>query len=147
MIVIEVRGDPAPKGSKSFKGMSKAGHAILVESSKKVKPWTEAVKWAAMEKMSYICSPLQHDPISGPVSVNIIFTVRKPKSAPKRTQTWPIKKPDMDKLTRCIYDALKQAGVYNDDAQVIESSQAKRFPNEGTGALDSPGCLIQVEAL
>lgn len=75
MITITVIGTPAPQGSKKFVGV-KNGRGILVESSKAVKPWRQAVVWAARESGVKI---------PGPVIGQIIFTVRKPKSAPHRT--------------------------------------------------------------
>jgi crossover junction endodeoxyribonuclease RusA len=46
MLTFTVRGTPAPQGSKSFKGIH-GGHAVLAESSKKVKPWRMDVKAVA----------------------------------------------------------------------------------------------------
>lgn len=44
---IVVYGQPAPMGSKRFMG-TRGGKGVLVESSKAVKPWREAVKHAAI---------------------------------------------------------------------------------------------------
>ena len=52
MLTIKVYGIPGPQGSKKFCGVSKSGRGIMVESSAKVKPWREAVKWAAREAMA-----------------------------------------------------------------------------------------------
>jgi crossover junction endodeoxyribonuclease RusA len=135
MIELKIYHDPAPQGSKSYKGKSKSGHAILAESSKKVKPWREAVCWAARE---------HGGKITGPVGVRIVFTLRKPKTAPKTRKTWPDRKPDIDKLVRSTFDALTAAGTWEDDGRVVEQLAYKVFPDEGEGALDVPGALIQV---
>ena len=137
MIELRVIGTPAPQGSKSFKGMSKAGHAILVESSRAVKPWREAVVWAARENGSKI---------SGPVVADMIFTLPKPKSAPKRRLTYPDKKPDLSKLQRSTEDALVTAGMIEDDARIISCLARKVFPGEDADALDVPGCVIRLES-
>lgn len=134
-----VYGMPAPKGSKSFKGMSKKGHAILVESSAKVPIWREAVKQAVMME--------GHPKILGPVRTRIVFTLPKPKSAPKTRTTHPDRKPDLDKLVRATWDALKDMLVFEDDARVIDSSEGKRFVGEGPDALQSPGAVITIEAV
>jgi crossover junction endodeoxyribonuclease RusA len=139
-LTIKVYGIPGPQGSKSFKGM-RGGHAIMVESSKKVKPWREAVKWAAREAMAGSVA------IKGPVDVDMIFTLPKPSSAPKRRLTFPDRKPDLSKLVRSTEDALTDAGAWEDDARVIRCVSGKRYPNEGIDALDSPGCLIRISSV
>lgn len=131
-----VFGLPAPKGSKSFKGMSKKGHAILVESSARTKPWIEAVKWAVIEAGRPV--------VPGPVFVRIVFTMLKPKSAPKRRVTVPDKKPDLDKLQRSTWDALTQIGVIEDDARIVRCEALKVFPREHPDALDAPGAVIEI---
>lgn len=132
---ITVIGTPGPQGSKSFKGMSKSGRAILAESSAKVKPWREAVVWSARE------SGIR---VAGPVVVEMIFTLRKPVGAPKKRKTWPSTKPDVDKLCRSTFDALVTAGVIEDDARVIRLVATKVFPSEGQDALDVPGAVIRI---
>lgn len=144
MIAFTVYGIPGPQGSKSFKGHAKSGRAIMVESSVKVRPWREAVKWAAREAMA------GHDgwaALDCPLRVRMVFTLPKPASAPKRRQTWPMRTPDGSKLQRSTEDALTDAGLWQDDARVVEWSGAKRYPNEGQDALASPGCYIEIRRL
>lgn len=143
MIRITVYGNPAPQGSKSFKGMSNAGHAILVESSKAVKPWRMDVKAAAM----LVTGSGPRPTISGPVSVKMIFTIKKPASAPKTKMTWPDRMPDLSKLVRSTEDALTEMLVWEDDARVVELITAKRYPLEGDGALSSPGAIIEIRSI
>lgn len=136
---IVVYGLPAPQGSKRFLGV-RGGKGILVESSKRVKPWRELV-WAAA------VAARQGPPIDAPIMCRMIFTLPKPASAPKRRQTWPCKTPDLSKLIRSTEDALTNAGVWKDDARVVECVAAKRYPGEGEGALDAPGVVIEIEAI
>ena len=141
MIEIVVYGIPAPQGSKRFVGHAKNGRGIMIESSAKVTPWREAVKWAACGVTLEATSVL-----SGPISVEMIFTVPKPKSAPKTRRTWPDRKPDLSKLVRSTEDALTDAGVWEDDARVVQLLAGKRYPGEGDGALDRTGARIRIEA-
>jgi crossover junction endodeoxyribonuclease RusA len=127
---ITVIGEPAPQGSKRH-----VGKGIMIESSQKVKPWREAVVWASREAGARV---------EGPVEMRIVFTVRKPKGAPKNKRTWPDRKPDLDKLQRSTLDALVTAGAIEDDARVIRINAAKVFPMEGTDALDVPGAVIEI---
>lgn len=140
-IRIVVRGTPAPQGSKSFKGMSKSGRAILAESSKKVRPWRQDVK-AAAEAWRARSGAV---PIDGPVVVRMTFTLPKPVSAPKRRRTYPMRTPDVSKLARSTEDALTDAGIWTDDARVIGYDKLwKAYPGEDVDALDSPGCVIEI---
>jgi Holliday junction resolvase RusA-like endonuclease len=134
---ITVFGSPAPQGSKRFVGM-KNGRGMMVESSKAVKPWREAVVWAARE------SGIK---VAGAVTVAVIFTVPKPASAPKRRTTYPDRKPDIDKLIRSTFDALKTAGTIEDDARVIHLAASKVFPGEHPDALDVPGAVIRISGV
>jgi crossover junction endodeoxyribonuclease RusA len=135
---IVVYGDPAPQGSKKFVGM-RGGHGMMVESSKKVKPWRQDVKAAAIEALA------GGQGIAGPVRVRMVFTLRKPTTSPKRKKTWPSKKPDLSKLVRSTEDALTEAGIWEDDARVVFLVARKVYPNEGPEALSTPGVLIEVD--
>jgi crossover junction endodeoxyribonuclease RusA len=132
-ITITVYGTPGPQGSKRH-----VGNGRMVESSAKVKPWREAVVWAARGVGGKI---------AGPVGVDITFTLPKPKSAPKTKRTWPDRKPDIDKLVRSTFDALTTAGAIEDDARVVHINAFKAFPGEGPDALDVPGCVIHLRAV
>ena len=137
MLVITVRGSPAPQGSKSFKGIH-GGHAVLAESSKKVKPWRQDVKAAGEALMQ------GRPPLDGPLVVSMTFTVPKPISAPKTRRTWPMRMPDLSKLVRSTEDALTDAGVWADDARVVRCTAAKVYPGEGEDSLQSPGCVVRI---
>lgn len=139
VIQFTVIGDPAPQGSKSFKGFLPNGKANMQESSKAVRPWRQDVAFAGREAMQ------GREPLDGPLMASIVFTVRKPASAPKRKTTYPSRKPDLDKLLRSTMDALVTAGVIADDARVVEFTQvAKVFPGEHIRALPHPGAYISV---
>ena len=119
-ITFRVVGVPAPQGSKSYRGHSAAGHAILSESSKKVKPWRQDVAAAATQAM------YDRETMTGPVCAAFTFFLQRPKSAAKKRRH-PDRKPDLDKLVRSTMDALVTAGVMHDDAQVIWISAAKEY--------------------
>lgn len=143
MIAFDVYGTPGPQGSKRFVGRSKTGRGLMAESSAKVKPWREAVKFAAREAMARAGLAT----IDAPIRVRMVFTVAKPASAPKTRRTWPMRKPDGSKLQRSTEDALTDAGLWRDDARVVEWSGAKVFPGEHPDALPSPGVRIRVEVI
>lgn len=136
-ITVTVLGTPAPQGSKRH-----VGNGVMVESSAKVKPWREAVKWAVDDQHGQAVRDF--DPFRGPVIVELVFTLAKPASAPKRTRTWPSKRPDIDKLIRSTLDGLTDSGVIRDDAQIVQLTAAKRYPGEGFFALPVPGAWIRI---
>lgn len=133
---IEVLGTPAPQGSKRH-----VGGGRMVESSKLVGPWREAVKAAVAAAYPGL------EPITGPVVIDLIFRLRRPKShyrtgrnahlvrasAPRH----PAVKPDLDKLVRSTLDGLVDAGVIADDALVTVLAATKTYA-------DLPGARITV---
>ncbi len=142
MIALTVYGLPAPQGSKRFVGTTKKGRGILVESSKKVAPWRMCVKAAAQQLRADLAMAA---PLDGPLVVSMVFTMPKPASAPKRRRTWPDRMPDLSKLIRSTEDALTDAGLWADDARIVEYRQtAKRYPGEGEHALPIPGAVVMV---
>jgi Holliday junction resolvase RusA-like endonuclease len=142
VIEFTVTGTPAPQGSKRFVGTTKTGRGLMVESSKKVKPWRMDVKAAAEAAREHygIVKPLD-----GPLMVSMVFTLPKPASAPKKRRTWPDKKPDLSKLIRSTEDAISDAGLWVDDARVVEYGRmSKVFPDEDPAALPSPGVRVVI---
>jgi Holliday junction resolvase RusA-like endonuclease len=140
VIEFTVTSMPAPQGSKSFKGMVN-GHAVMAESSKKVKPWRMDVKAAAEAVRE------AHGIQRGALRVSMVFTLPKPTSAPKTRKTWPDRMPDLSKLIRSTEDSITDAGLWEDDARIVEFARmAKVFPGEDADALSTPGVRIRIEA-
>lgn len=152
MIVIDlvVYGRPAPQGSKRL-----VGHGQMIESSKHVKPWRDDVKAAAE---TWLAQHRPWTPLDQPLLVRMVFTAARPRShyrtgrnahllrdgAPAR----PAGKPDASKLIRSTEDALTDAGVWRDDALVVEFERAaKVYIGEDPEALQSPGARIVIRLL
>lgn len=57
------------------------------------------------------------------------------------------KKPDGSKLQRSTEDALTDAGLWRDDARVVEWIGVKAYPGEHPDALHAPGARIRVEVI
>jgi Holliday junction resolvase RusA-like endonuclease len=139
-----VHGLPAPQGSKRH-----VGNGIMVESSKHVRPWREAVKdaaWVAATQSSW-------QQADGPVVLSVVFFFHRPKSHWRTGRnsdllragvpTAPAGKPDLSKLVRSTEDALTDAGIWRDDAQVTDLRAQKRYTG-GAGLLLVPGAAITV---
>lgn len=139
---LAVRGVPAPQGSKKGFYNERIGRVQMVESSKKVAPWRQAVRTDAVEAYG------DRQPLDAPLVVDMVFTMPKPSGAPKRRRTWPDRMPDLSKLARSTEDALTDAGVWRDDARVVEYGRlAKVYPGEDPDALDRPGVVIRIYTL
>lgn len=121
---FRVRGVPAPQGSKRY-----VGRGVMIESSKKVKPWREAVKWAAIESM-----PHGWEKLDGPLVLSVVFWMPRPKWAKK--EVGALRMPDLSKLIRSTEDALTDAGVWFDDARVCCIMAEKQYetPSQPPGA-------------
>jgi len=138
---FDVPGIPQPQGStKSFK---RGGKVITTSDNAKLRPWRDAVCWHAREAAA------GRRQFAGPVIVSAVFWLPRPAghfgsgrnagqlraSAPSH----PAVKPDLDKLLRGVLDALSEAGVWRDDAQVVGLGEvAKRYS-------DKPGACIAIE--
>lgn len=136
-VAFRVEGEPITQGSmKVFNGH-------VVHSNKKLRPWREAVAWAAKEAWG-------PEPITGPVVLHCLFTIRRPKLhygsgknalvVKDRSPQRHIQKPDVDKLARAISDALTGI-VFMDDSQIDEIHARKQWSE-----IDNlPGAVIIIE--
>lgn len=74
--------------------------------------------------------------MEGPVRLDIMFSfTRKSKQA----REFKISKPDLDNLDKAVMDALTEAGVWGDDAQVAEKHSLKVWSTvDATSVFISP---------
>jgi Holliday junction resolvase RusA-like endonuclease len=136
VLAFAAYGTPAPQGSKRH-----VGHGVMVESSKAVKPWREAVLHAALDAL-----PLPWEPLDGPLAVRMVFTVARPKAARKRDVA-PCRTPDLSKLARATEDAMTSAGVWADDARAQDYLRlAKVWWGFDDEALPFSGVVVAVSA-
>lgn len=114
----------APQGSKRH-----LGNGILVESSKRVKPFRTDVRFVADEAI-----PPDWD-LGGDFHLDVLFMFRRPAShltskgnLTKSAPLYPIGRNigDTDKLIRSVCDALTGVAYY-DDSQVVDVTARKRF--------------------
>jgi Holliday junction resolvase RusA-like endonuclease len=139
-----VQGIPVPKGSaKAFviktKATGKLRAIVTQDNREKQKPWASMIGVTAQQ--------LNQPMIDGPVSLSLAFILPRPKnhfgtgknaavlkaSAPR----WHVSKPDLDKLTRCVKDALTGV-IWHDDSQVAQLGNVSKTYG------DVPGVLIGI---
>lgn len=127
MLTVWVPGKPQAQGSKN--GFIVNGKVVMVESAKGLKPWREKIK-------AHVLHAERFQKFDGAVAVSMSFHFTKPKSNKKKSHT---QKPDVDKLTRAVFDSLTGTCL-NDDSQVISLSAMKFWADENT----AEGVLINV---
>lgn len=130
-IRLQVFGIPAPQGSKRH-----VGGGRMIEASKKVKPWREAIAEQAYR------SNLSGVALDGALLMRVSFYLPRPKghsgvkglrlSAPR----WPFRVPDLDKLLRSTNDGLTQAGVIADDARLVVIHAQKVYADDRAAGAD-----------
>lgn len=147
MLAVHVVGTPKPQGSKrGFVVPGKDGakaRAVVVDTAKApLKDWRGAVTSAVQTAMGVgVREPLL---LTGPLAVRLVFALPRPASAPKTRRVWPSGRVgDVDKLARSVLDSLTDAGVWHDDAQVVDLQVVKDYPGPDIGQ-HVPGVRITV---
>lgn len=118
-LVFHVDGVAQPKGS--AKAFVVKDRAVVTNDNPKTRPWAALVRDAAQQAAGATIAC----PRGVPVVLGLSFVLPRPVSLPKRVQAHT-KKPDVDKLTRAVLDALTGV-VWQDDSQVVDVSATKRY--------------------
>lgn len=152
-IEFTVIGLPEPKGSTrsfAFHAKNKAtgeplyvnGKPVLrsatTSDNPKLKDWQGAVAEGARRSLEQLPAS-ERGLLSGPVAIDVVFELPRPKSLPKRVVAH-LTKPDLDKLTRAVKDALTHV-IWNDDSQVVEMHMRKRYAEVN----QQPRAIVAVE--
>ena len=114
-----VRGTPAPKGSKN--AFVKNGRAFVTEG-KGSKQWQSDVARLLQDRW-------EGAPFEGAVEVTLTFMMLRPASVSAKKRPDMTVKPDIDKLARCILDAMTSI-CFRDDAQVTRLIVTKQYDEE-----------------
>lgn len=138
---VFVDGTPVPQGSKRAWFNQKSKTVVMREQAgERLTSWRAEIVGIVRQLRADIGLFEREE---GPMSVGLTFYQARPighygsgrnahlikDSAP----VYPIKPPDIDKLTRAVLDALTIAGVWVDDSQVVASTQRKRYADRFTG--------------
>ncbi|MDP7337683.1 MAG: RusA family crossover junction endodeoxyribonuclease [Vicinamibacterales bacterium] len=129
MIQFTVYGKAEPKGS-----MIKNRWGAVRDANPRLKDWHHVVAGAAQ---TY--AKAHNVGFDQAVAVELRFALPRPKSLPKKVVEH-LKKPDLDKLTRAVLDALTGV-LFKDDSQVVEIVASKTY------AADHPSVGIVVRPL
>lgn len=141
MIRVFIEGIPRPQGSKQT--FRRGNRIVLVESSKHLPEWRRRLVSALQEHTGDYTPPK-------PARVTLTFLMPRPKAhydtkghVKKRfTHVAHTPRPDLDKLTRAVFDALTIAGIVEDDSHITSAVIAKRYADSP----ENTGVCITVEA-
>ncbi len=87
-------------------------------------------------------------PKGTPLRVSVVFDILRPASHMRKdgapsslAREYPTGRPDCDNLAKAVMDAITEAGVWHDDAQVISIAITKSYSFSGGG------CHISISEL
>lgn len=115
-----VHGNPAPKGS--YKTAIQDGRIHLIGMSKREQPWRGAI---VREIWKYGNPP--RIPRKASVFICENFYIPRGKSVKREQPTVP---PDIDKLQRCLHDAITDSLLWGDDSQITEVYATKDYADD-----------------
>jgi crossover junction endodeoxyribonuclease RusA len=133
VLLFHVPGRPAAQGSKRH-----VGNGRFIEASKYLPAWRKTVTQHAQA----IAIASDWETATGPIQLHVDFYLARPKSVPAHRRPFHVKPPDLDKLVRAVCDSLTDAGIWEDDSQVIKLVAGKDYDD----TLDT-GVSIQVTRL
>ena len=132
-LTFTVTGRPAPQGSKRSIGNNR-----FIEASKFLPAWRKAVTTQARQAVT----EQAWQTVAGPVELYVVFYLERPSSISANKRPLPIKPPDIDKLVRGVADALSDADVWLDDAQVVKLVARKAYADDM-----APGCYVEISEI
>jgi Holliday junction resolvase RusA-like endonuclease len=120
--VLRVDGVAVPQGSKNAYVIGR--RAVIVDANApKLKPWRLKVHNAAVAELA----GREGFARGIPLYCSLQFFLPRPRTAKRH---YPSVKPDLDKTTRAVWDALTTAGVWADDCQVTRANMSKSYADD-----------------
>ena len=129
-IDLLVEGVPVPQGS-----FRHVGNGRIISANPKLNAWRDTIA-------TQIATQTAHRLIETPIRLQLVFTLPRPKSVSKAVRATPTTKPDLDKLTRAVMDAIsleRYCQVIKDDSLVTDLHAAKRYADH-----TKPGVTIMI---
>jgi len=139
-IQVFIPGVPVPKGSAKAFYVKALGRARVVQdNAEKQRPWASMIAVMTRDRWTYGVT-------NSAVHADMLFVMPRPKSHLRANgsvkgsfaQREHTSKPDVDKLARCVLDALTGV-LYTDDSQVVEINARKTYGG-------APGCMLTIDA-
>ena len=123
-----VEGSPVPQGS--FRHI---GNGRIISANPKLNNWRQTIA-------DQIAQQTHHRLIDARIRLELVFTLPRPKSVSIKRRSVPTTKPDLDKLTRAVMDAIsleRYCQIIKDDSLVTDLHAVKRYDD-----VNPPGVRI-----
>lgn len=160
---FKVIGLPAKQGDLTCD--RRPQHRLYYSNDAHLQTWRDKVTAAADKAVASGALPVALKGV--PVAVEITWTLPRPKShwgtgrnagllKPEAINAFPTSAPDLDKLTRAVFDALTKSKALHDDAQITDGVIRKRYAStphlqlpdttpDPFDVLPVPGVVIRIE--
>ena len=137
VLACHIDGTPATKGSYKPVRNRRTGKTLLVGMNRHEHEWRARVAREVRSQWftQHPTRPMPH--LDTPITVRVVFLLPRPKSVSLASRPWPTVAPDVDKLARCLLDALTDSGLIKDDSRVIHLDAHKHYadpPHRKAGA-------------
>ncbi len=123
-----VEGSPVPQGS--FRHI---GNGRIISANPKLNNWRQTIA-------DQIAQQTHHRLVDARIRLELVFTLPRPKSVSIKRRAVPTAKPDLDKLTRAVMDAIsleRYCQIIKDDSLVTDLHAVKRYDD-----INPPGVRI-----
>jgi len=127
-VILMIKGSPVAQGRPRF---ARIGQGVRTYDPAKSSAWKKDIAWQAKEQGARV--------MEGPLSVEVIFYLPRPKSLPKKVNHHT-KRGDLDNYLKGLFDSLNGV-AFRDDSQIV-SLHARKVYAEHRG---SPGVWINIE--
>lgn len=129
---VWVPGVPVTKGSVN---VNRGGTGVR-QAARGYATWSDAVR----KRLRLVGRRVQR---AEGAMIRCRFWVPRPAGADAYGGVWAPQVGDGDKLERCVWDAVTKAGLWLDDAQVVEWAGSRRWASD----VRAPGAHIVIYAL
>jgi len=120
---ITIMGEPVPKGSTKSFYIKNLNRVVTTNANAKTGDWEAFIR---MNVQNYLAEhPGLFFTKDEALEITATFYLSKPKSTPKKV-LFPVTRPDLDKLERCVGDALNKV-LYADDSQIVKWAVEKKY--------------------
>jgi len=114
---IRIAGQPVAKGRPKF---STVNGFPMSYTPAKTRNSEASIRMQTISQL-----PKGFTPLSGPLSIHLVFSMQRPKSLKKSIQ-FNTKRPDADNLGKQVIDALNTV-AFVDDSQIVSLSIIKKY--------------------
>lgn len=122
VMTFAVSGVPATKGS--YRIVSGRGHGRLVADNAREAPWrgrvANVIRRGWWREHPNAALPRR----KGACEIDARWRLVRPRSV---RRAHPAVKPDLDKLARCLFDAIVDSGLLDDDGRIIRARLEKTY--------------------